>query len=91
MKRVRLLISGIVQGVGFRNFIFRKARDLNVTGWIKNHTSGQRVEIVLEGNDLAVEKLVEECQRGPILSEISRVQVLPETFTGKFSEFEIKE
>lgn len=89
MIRVRVIISGNVQGVGFRMFVFRKARELGVTGWVKNMFSGQ-IEAVLEGEEVAVDKLVEECQRGPILSKVHQTQVIPETPTGRFREFEIR-
>ncbi|MBM3133367.1 MAG: carbamoyltransferase HypF, partial [Chloroflexi bacterium] len=50
MKRVRVKVRGIVQGVGFRPFVYRLAQDHGLTGWVRNTSSG--VEIEIEGNDV---------------------------------------
>lgn len=50
MKTVHLLIGGRVQGVGFRYFVHQKAKELGITGWVKNTPDG-RVEIEASGND----------------------------------------
>jgi len=52
-----MTISGIVQGVGFRPFVFRLARELSLTGWIANASEGVVVE--LEGRPEAVDLLLE--------------------------------
>ena len=57
MKRVRLYISGRVQGVFFRAETQRTARNLKLTGWVRNMEDG-RVEALLEGEDLSVDQMV---------------------------------
>lgn len=71
---VHVIISGYVQGIGFRQFIKYKAKNLNVKGWIKNLPDG-RVEAVFAGNRLDVEKMVELCRKGPFLAEVKKVGV----------------
>ena len=62
MKRVRLIISGDVQGVSLRAWARAQAQDLGLTGWVKNREDGA-VEVVAEGTKL--KEFVLRCQRGP--------------------------
>jgi len=62
--RVHLLVSGRVQGVGFREFTRRNAQRLGVGGWVRNLAGGQ-VEVVAEGERPALEALVSVVSRGP--------------------------
>lgn len=64
MKAVEVLISGRVQGVGFRAFVERTAQELGVAGWVRNRADG-RVEARLEGDDAAVDQAVQACREGP--------------------------
>jgi len=63
MKTVRVTIKGILQGVGFRYFVGRFARQLGLRGWVKNDDYGG-VEAVFQGNDHAIEKMIELCRQG---------------------------
>lgn len=79
MRRVRLRIRGLVQGVSFRYYARERAREVGVTGWIRNREDGD-VEVVAEGEAAAVEAFVEWCRRGP---PGARVQALePEELQG---------
>ncbi len=86
----RLLVTGVVQGVGFRPFVFRLARSLGLCGWVKN--VGPGVEIHLEyrhGEDLAAFlKALEEDK--PPLSRIESVRRLPAVRSG-FRDFRVRE
>ncbi len=77
MVRRRVLVSGWVQGVFFRDSCRREARLAGVAGWVRNVGDG-RVEAVLEGEPGAVERLVEWCRRGPARSEVTGVEVWEE-------------
>jgi hydrogenase maturation protein HypF len=68
-----IIVRGIVQGVGFRPFVYRKAREYGITGWVKN--LGSEVEICAEGDRF--EDFLHEVSRGPPLSCIDSVEVLP--------------
>ena len=78
-KSIRLYISGVVQGVFFRNFVKENAERYNVKGFIRNLEDG-RIEIFLEGNLDDVIKMIEICKIGPKHSQIKNVEEKEETF-----------
>lgn len=77
MKRVHVFVSGRVQGVFFRAECAREARDLGVGGWVRNAPDG-RVEAVFEGDDEAVDRMVEWCRRGTGWSRVDSVEATEE-------------
>jgi acylphosphatase len=72
--RARILVSGFVQGVAFRQSTVDEARRLGVHGWVRNVADG-RVEAEAEGDRASVEALVRWCHRGPPAAEVDDVQV----------------
>lgn len=70
---VHLLVSGRVQGVGFRFFTINHANRYGLTGWVKNLPNGS-VEILAEGSPEALSLFVERVQEGPSSARISDVQ-----------------
>jgi acylphosphatase len=89
MKRIHVYISGLVQGVFFRAAARRVAADLNLTGWVRNMDDG-RVEAVLEGEDVDVDKMIEWFKVGPPAARIEKVTTSEEHYTGGFHDFGIK-
>jgi acylphosphatase len=89
MKRVRVTVSGRVQGVFFRAETQREATNLNLTGWVRNKADG-RVEALLEGEDKNVDKMLEWCRKGPPAARVENVIVTEEPYTGEFNNFTIK-
>jgi acylphosphatase len=75
--RYRVLISGRVQGVFFRDTCRRLARDHGVSGWVRNLPDGQ-VEAVFEGRANDVDRLVAWARRGPSRAEVADVAVRAE-------------
>jgi acylphosphatase len=75
--RYRVLVSGRVQGVFFRDTLRRLAEQQGVTGWVRNLPDG-RVEAVLEGPAEDVGRLVEWAHHGPRHAVVDRVEVQPE-------------
>jgi acylphosphatase len=73
-KRVRVVIHGYVQGVGFRANCARRAEALGVTGWVRNQWDGS-VEALFEGDAAAVDRLVDWCRVGPSRSDVTGVEV----------------
>jgi len=73
-KRVSARITGRVQGVGFRNFTRRRARRLDVTGWVRNEPDGS-VRLEAEGPADALESLVEAVHQGPRMARVEDVDV----------------
>lgn len=80
--RRRVLVSGRVQGVWFRESCRAAALEAAVTGWVRNRMDG-RVEAVFEGGDAAVERMIEWCRHGPSRARVDRVEVHDETLVGE--------
>lgn len=87
MNARRAVVEGRVQGVGYRFFAERAARELGVRGWVRNLPDGS-VEAVAEGDDEAVATFIERLKRGPLSARIDRVEVAEATAQG-FERFEI--
>jgi acylphosphatase len=90
MERVRahVLISGRVQGVGFRAYARDRARAAGVEGWVRNLSDGH-VEAIFEGTRSAVQRLVTWCYSGPANARVEKVEVSWEEPTGKEGGFSI--
>lgn len=89
MKRIHFFISGFVQKIGFRHGTKSKARELGLTGWVRNTQNG-KVEVVAEGPREKLEKLVNWASRGPLLAKVSHVGIEWLSATDEFNGFEIK-
>ena len=72
----KVQIYGRVQGVFFRQWAVNQARELGVSGWVRNRADGS-VEILAAGQPQAVEALIELCELGPPAAEVERVDVDP--------------
>ena len=72
MQAKRLIITGRVQAVGFRQWMVEAAAQLGVAGWVRNRADGT-VEAVLDGDTASVEELVRACRRGPRLAQVDRI------------------
>jgi acylphosphatase len=88
-KRVHLLISGIVQGVYFRQGMMEAAEKNNVLGWVRN-LPDNRVESILEGNDSNVDAVIEWARFGPAGAVVDELKITEEKYIGEFSEFLIR-
>lgn len=88
-KRVYLLIEGRVQGVFFRTTARDVARRLGVKGWIRNRWDG-KVELILEGDEDRVNKMIDWCHQGPPGALVSGVEIKPQPFKGEFNSFTIR-
>jgi len=89
MKRARIIVHGIVQGVFFRANTVKAARDLGLKGYAKNMPDGT-VEIVAEGPKDKIDELIEFCKKGPEAAEISKVNTKFEKPKNEFGGFEVK-
>ncbi len=69
-----LFVEGSVQGVGFRQFVKHNAKKLNLRGWVRN-LPDKRVEIMLNGDQENLRKMVEMCNEGPFLAAVKKVNV----------------
>jgi len=83
----RVTVGGRVQGVGFRFFAARLARETGVNGWVRNLPDG-RVESVAEGEEGAVARYLDRLREGPRTGRVTDVRVEDVAITG-FDVFEI--
>jgi acylphosphatase len=79
--RKRVVVSGRVQGVFFRDTVRNAAEREGVAGWVRNKRDGT-LEAVLEGPAPAIERVVELCRTGPPGAEVRRVEVFEEPDEG---------
>ncbi len=88
--RVRLLIGGRVQGVGYRYSACAEARRLGLDGWVRNMDDG-RVELEAEGNEESLEDFLAWCRRGPSFAVVRNVDIVArETGEKRYSGFNVR-
>ena len=77
MVRKRVLVTGRVQGVFFRDATAGEAKNVGLSGWVRNLPDG-RVEAVFEGDDDAVARMVAWCREGPDAAEVRDLEAYDE-------------
>ena len=87
-QRVRLFVTGRVQGVFFRQSLKAKSIQNDIFGWVKNLQDG-RVECLLEGNEKNISVLVEWANSGPANAIVENVEVHNEKFDNEFTKFDV--
>jgi acylphosphatase len=87
-QRVRLFVTGRVQGVFFRQSLKAKSIQNDVFGWVKNLQDG-RVECLLEGNEKNISVLVKWANSGPANAIVENVEVHNEKFDNEFTKFDV--
>ena len=75
-RTISITVSGRVQGVYYRQSTKEKARQLGITGWVKNRADGC-VLIAATGSENQLNELVEWCKQGPPRAQVTSVQVEP--------------
>lgn len=88
MQRVHIIISGEVQGIGFRAWVRRQAEAWGLTGWVRNRDDGT-VEVVTEGPREKLEQLVKRCHHGPDVAWVEKVEIVWGKATGEFINFKV--
>lgn len=78
----------MVQMVGFRFFVERRARQSGLSGYVRNLPDG-RVEVEAEGEKGLLEELVKECRVGPAAAQVNDVKVIWKPYLAEFSRFTI--
>jgi acylphosphatase len=89
MQRRHLLISGRVQGVFFRSSTQDIARDAGCTGWVRNRDDG-RVEVEVQGDADAVQRVIEHCRVGPPQARVADVAVAERAVASDEHDFEVR-
>lgn len=73
MTARRVVITGRVQGIGYRDWMVSRARRLGLQGWVRNRVDGT-VEAVIDGPEPAVQELLRLCRRGPPLAQVTHIE-----------------
>ncbi|HYS06290.1 MAG TPA: acylphosphatase [Candidatus Dormibacteraeota bacterium] len=89
MKATRFLVSGIVQGVGYRFFTARAARSLGIHGYVRNLPDG-RVEVVAAGTEDALREFQEVLRRGPAGALVDNAAASESALDNEMDGFEIR-
>jgi len=87
--RVSIVVEGRVQGVFFRQETLRKARKIDVFGFVRN-LPDSRVEAVFEGDKEKVQEIIEWMKKGPKFAKVKSSEVSFKEHKGEFDNFEIK-
>ncbi len=85
--RVHLLVSGLVQGVGYRYFAMKKASVYHISGFARNLVDGN-VEVVAEGDRGLIEQFIADLRLGPMAAHVSDVRIEWEKPTYEFKGFQ---
>ncbi len=88
MRRVRIIVCGRVQGVGYRYFVQKKALLFDIKGYVRNLPGGE-VEVDAEGERSCLTDFIFHCKEGPRLSDIKNCYIHDIPFYG-FNHFSIK-
>jgi acylphosphatase len=75
IKAVHVMITGRVQGVGYRAWVRRTADALGISGWVHNCRTGE-VEAVFSGPGPSVDRMVAACREGPSWARVAEVRIL---------------
>lgn len=96
-RRAYVFITGDVIGVGFRAWTVRNAKELGLSGWVRNVYPEQNrradhklVEAVFEGPDEKVKQMVDRCHDGPEVAWVEKIDVKWEEGTDEFEGFEVQ-
>jgi acylphosphatase len=89
LASAHIIVSGMVQGVGFRYFAIREATRRHLGGYVRNLRSGE-VEIVAEGEKGMIADLIGEMRAGPSYAHITDVAVKWHEYTGEHKDFRVR-
>ena len=88
LRRAEILVRGVVQGVYFRYTAKRKADEFSVKGVVRNLSDGG-VQVICEGAEEDIARLLDWCKRGPAGAVVEHVDVAWGTHKGEFTDFRI--
>lgn len=89
MVAVRVYVSGIVQGVGYRAFTKRTADSYGLSGWVRNLPDG-RVEVFVQGHENVVWEFLKDLWKGPPAGRVDRMEILKEVPSHEERDFTIR-
>jgi acylphosphatase len=86
---VHIGIQGLVQGVGYRYFVYRHASRLGLAGWVRNAYNGD-VELEVEGERSLIEELIKELKVGPRSAHVKDLRIEWQDYQSRHKDFEIR-
>jgi acylphosphatase len=87
LAAIRATVRGRVQGVGFRDYVYTRARYLRLQGYVRNGDDGRSVEVFAEGPRDVIEQILEYLHEGSRMSRIDAVDVEWLTPSGEYCDF----
>lgn len=87
--RAAVRVAGRVQGVWFRQSTKQTADKFAVMGWVRNNLDGS-VEAVFEGEQEAVQAVLDWCQQGPDMARVDDLQIIRQQATDEFIDFNVR-
>ncbi|GBD87132.1 acylphosphatase [bacterium BMS3Abin03] len=87
--RAEIIVNGLVQGVGFRYFVYREAQSLGLNGFVKNLYTGE-VLTVVEGDKALIEELIKKIKIGPMHASVKNCFVNWQETKNEFDDFNIR-
>ena len=89
LKRAEIIANGLVQGIGFRYFVYKNAIEIGLNGYVQNLGSGE-VLTVVEGQIALIEDLFEKIKIGPSHAYVKNCNILWDEVKNEFNNFEIR-
>ncbi|HSW59148.1 MAG TPA: acylphosphatase [Dehalococcoidales bacterium] len=89
-KSLKIVVSGQVQGVNFRSFIYQQALKLGLKGYVRNLPSGFQVEIQVEGIEKSLNQLIEVAKIGPPAAEVTDLKLFWSAYQARYEKFQIR-
>jgi len=89
MKNLEIIVSGRVQGVCYRAFVFEKARELNIKGYTKNMMNGD-VKIIAIGEESTLQIFINLIQKGPSMARVDNIETSEIIIGEEFVDFRIR-
>lgn len=89
LKRAKIIVNGLVQGVGFRYFVIRHADNLNLKGYTQNLLTGE-VLTEVEGDESLIQELIKQLKIGPSRSHVVNCLVDWSDYKNEFKRFEVR-
>jgi acylphosphatase len=87
--RLRAVVRGWVQGVGYRDFASREAMRLGLKGYVRNSSDGS-VEIEAEGERSDLERFLDILRAGPPFAEVREVEAVWDSYQGEFKDWDLR-
>lgn len=73
IQSIRVIITGRVQGVGYRAWVISTASKMGLRGWVRNRSNGS-IEAVFSGNEASVFAMIEACKEGPEIARVNSIE-----------------